>query len=73
MSESNLDHLHPAVRDIAGENDEVRLQAIRSRRWITHEPASRVLAILRETFEQPKSDRMENLLLLAESAWAKRC
>jgi hypothetical protein len=45
MSESNLDHLHPAVRDIAGANDEVRLQAIRSKRWITHEPAAQVLAI----------------------------
>ena len=71
MSESNLDHLHPAIRDIAGASDEVRLQAIRSKRWITHEPASRVLAILRETLEQPKSDRMENLLLLAESGMGK--
>jgi hypothetical protein len=71
MSETNLAHLHPAVRDIALADDEVRLQAIRAKRWVTHDPASRVLACLSETFEQPRSDRMENLLLLAESGMGK--
>jgi hypothetical protein len=71
MSDTNLAHLHPAVRDIALAGDDVRLQAIRTKRWVTHDPASRVLACLAETFEQPQSDRMENLLLIAESGMGK--
>jgi hypothetical protein len=71
MSDTSLAHLHPGVRDIALAENEVRLEAIRSKRWITHDPASRVLACLAETFEQPKSDRMENLLLIAESGMGK--
>lgn len=66
MNDINLAHLHPAIRNIALADDEARLQAIRSKRWVTHDPASRVLACLTEAFEQPRSDRMENLLLVAE-------
>jgi hypothetical protein len=71
MSDANFAHLHPAVRDIALADNDVRLQAIRSKRWVTHDPASRMLACLTETFEQPQSDRMENLLLIAGSGMGK--
>lgn len=71
MSDINLAHLHPAIREMALADNDVRLQAIRLKRWVTHDPASRVLACLTETFEQPKSDRMENLLLIAESGMGK--
>ena len=66
-----LTHLHPAVRDLARADDVTRLQAIRSKRWIAHPPALRVLAYLEESLSQPKGDRMENILLLAESGMGK--
>lgn len=71
MSDINLGHLHPAVRDLALADNDIRLQAIRLKRWVTHDPASRVLASLTEAFEQPQGDRMENLLLIAESGMGK--
>ena len=52
-------------------DDAIRLQAIRAKRWITHHPAARVLAMLQEAFDQPAGDRMENLLLIAESGMGK--
>lgn len=67
----DLKHLHPAVREAAQADDATRLEAIRSKRWITHAPAARVLATLEEAFSQPRGDRMENLLLLAESGMGK--
>jgi hypothetical protein len=71
VTDSSLAHLHPAVRDLATADDAVRIQAIRSKRWITHDPAARVLASLKESLDQPTSDRMENLLFLAESGMGK--
>jgi type II secretory pathway predicted ATPase ExeA len=66
-----LTHLHPAIRQLALTDDAIRLQAIRAKRWITHHPASRVLASLQEVMEQPAGDRMENLLLIGESGMGK--
>jgi chromosomal replication initiation ATPase DnaA len=71
VNEISLAHLHPSVRDLALADNEVRLQAMRLKRWVTHDPASRVLASLAEAFEQPQSDRMESLLLVAESGMGK--
>ena len=71
MAEASLAHLHPGIRHIALAVDAVRLQAIRAKRWITHHPASRVLAFLQEVLDQPAGDRMENLLLIAESGMGK--
>jgi len=67
----DLTHLHPGVRQLALADDAVRLEALRSKRWITHQPAAQVLASLTEIFEQPAGDRMENLLLVAESGMGK--
>lgn len=67
----DLTHLHPGIRQIALVDDTVRLQAIRTKRWITHHPASRVLASLQEALDQTAGDRMENLLLVAESGMGK--
>jgi hypothetical protein len=71
VSEISLAHLHPGIRHIALADDAVRLQAMRSKRWITHDPALGVLAALREALDQPAGDRMENLLLIAESGMGK--
>src|SRR5260221_5698392 len=71
MAAIGLAHLHPGIRHIALADDAVRLQAIRAKRWITHHPASRILASLQEALDQPAGDRMENLLLIAESGMGK--
>jgi len=71
MTADDLVHLHPGVRRVAMADDAARLEAMRSRRWITHHPAARVLAHLQEIFDQQPSDRMENILLLAESGMGK--
>lgn len=71
MTGPDLTHLHPGVRQLALADDAVRLEALRSKRWITHQPAAQVLASLTEIFEQPAGDRMENLLLVAESGMGK--
>jgi hypothetical protein len=70
-AEISLTHLHPGIRHIALADDAVRLQAMRAKRWITHPPALEVLAALREAFDQPAGDRMENLLVIAESGMGK--
>jgi hypothetical protein len=71
MTPAALSHLHPRIREVALADDVTRLQVIRSRRWVTHHPAARVLASLQEAFDQPPGDRMENILLLAESGMGK--
>jgi Bacterial TniB protein len=68
---TSLLHLHPNARTLAQADDATRLQAITSRRWITHHVAARVLERLREAFEQQPGDRMLNVLLLAESGMGK--
>lgn len=67
----DLSHLHPGIRAMAQADDGARIQAIRSRRWITHPPAQRILETLQEALDQPPGDRMENILLLAESGMGK--
>ena len=67
----DLLHLHPSVRTLARDDDAVRLQAIKSQRWITHHPAARVLDDINDLFHQEAGDRMRNLLLLAESGMGK--
>jgi len=64
-------HLHPAVRGLADEDDAARIAHIRAKRWIEHRPASVLLEMLDEVFDQPSSERMENLLILGESGMGK--
>ena len=71
MTGTDLTHLHPGARQLASADDTVRLEAIRAKRWITHQPAAQVLASLTEALEQPAGERMENLLLVAESGMGK--
>jgi len=68
---TDLTHLHPGVRQLALADDADRLEALRGKRWITHQSAVQVLASLKEALEQPAGDRMENLLLVAESGMGK--
>jgi len=64
-------HLHPAVRGLADEDDAARIAHIRAKRWIEHRPASVLLEMLDEVFDQPSSERMENLLILGDSGMGK--
>jgi len=64
-------HLHPAVQGLADEDDAARIAHIRAKRWIEHRPASVLLEMLDEVFDQPSSERMENLLILGESGMGK--
>lgn len=71
MTGTDLTHLHPGIRQLALADDAVRLESLRAKRWITHRPAAQVLAAMTEALEQPAGDRMENLLLIAESGMGK--
>jgi len=64
-------HLHPDVRQLADADDETRIACIRGKRWIEHGAAGAILRLLQETLEQPPSERMENVLLIAESGMGK--
>lgn len=64
-------HLHPDVRPLADADGETRIACIRGKRWIEHAAAGAILRLLQETLEQPPSERMENLLLIAESGMGK--
>ena len=64
-------HLHPDVRQLADADGETRIACIRGKRWIEHAAAGAILRMLQETLEQPPSERMENLLLIAESGMGK--
>ena len=64
-------HLHPAVRRFAAMDDEIRIGRVRTKRWIEHAAAAEVLESLQEVFDQPPSERMENVLVFAESGMGK--
>lgn len=71
MSETNFNHLHPEARPLAALEDESRIARIRAERWIAHAAATDILENLQETFAQPASERMENVLFIAESGMGK--
>lgn len=71
MSGAGLSHLHPDVRPLAMLDDESRIARIRAERWIAHAAATGILNSLQEVFAQPRSERMENVLLIAESGMGK--
>ncbi|MBB2162695.1 TniB family NTP-binding protein [Gluconacetobacter sacchari] len=56
---------------VAALGDEDRIAHIRAKRWIDYPHAARVLWRLEELYVQPRSDRMENLLLLGRSGMGK--
>lgn len=64
-------HLHPEARAAADLDDASRVERVRAERWIEHPAAARALTLLQETFEQPPRERMENVLLVAESGMGK--
>lgn len=69
----NLDwpHLPEDIKPIAALSAERRISHIRAKRWITHPHAERVLRRLDEIYAQPRSDRMENMLLIGLSGMGK--
>jgi hypothetical protein len=68
---ASYEHLHPDVRQLADADDETRIASIRGKRWIEHGAAGAILSILQGTLDQPPSERMENVLLIAESGMGK--
>ena len=64
-------HLHPEALAAADLDDASRVERVRVERWIEHPAAARALALLQEAFEQPPLERMENVLLIAESGMGK--
>jgi hypothetical protein len=71
MNGTDVSHLHPDVRPLAMLDDESRIARIRAERWIAHATAIGILESLQEAFAQPRSERMENVLLIAESGMGK--
>jgi hypothetical protein len=71
MSGAAYTHLHPEMREIADLPDEQRIARVRAERWISNPVAVAVLDLLQEVKEQPRRERMENLLLVAESGMGK--
>lgn len=71
MSGEGYRHLHPEVRALAELPDEQRIAAVLAERWIANPAATRVLQALQEALDQPRRDRMENLLVVAESGMGK--
>lgn len=70
MSEE-FGHLHPEARRFAPLDDETRIARVLAKCWIEHAEASSVLEALQEVFDQPRSERMENILLFGESGMGK--
>ena len=64
-------HLHSRARRVAEEDDASRVEWIRKPLWIEHPAATRIQNRIQEIFNQPKSDRMENILFIAESGLGK--
>ena len=64
-------HLHPSAAALVDQDDAIRIEAIRQKRWIAHAPACRVLDVLEHLFAQPRGDRMEGLLLTGGSGMGK--
>jgi hypothetical protein len=50
---------------------ETRIARLHAERWIAHTAATQILETLQEAFTQRRSERMENVLLIAESGMGK--
>ena len=68
---TRFSHLPQDVRPIAALDTDARIAHIRSERWVHHAVADRILGYLIEAHDQPRRDRMENVLLLGESGMGK--
>lgn len=71
MSDSDFNHLHPEARLIAVLADEERIERIGQPRWVEYPAASKVSNRIDDLLTQPRSDRMENLLVTARSGAGK--
>ena len=64
-------HLPEDVRPLATLDSEQRIAHIRAKRWVDYPHAARTLRRLEEIYVQPRSERMENLLLIGQSGMGK--
>lgn len=71
MSDPQWAHLPTDVRPVAALGNDRRIEHIRAKRWVDYPQAAKVLRRLEEVHVQPRSERMENLLLLGRSGMGK--
>lgn len=71
MCQGQWPHLPEDVRPLAALGNEDRIRHIRAKRWVDYPQADRVLRCLDEIYVQPRSERMENMLLIGQSGMGK--
>lgn len=71
MVQAEFAHLPKDLRPIAALDAEARIAHIRSERWVQNPTADRLLGYLYEALDQPRRERMENVLLVGESGMGK--
>ena len=71
MCQGQWSHLPEDVRPLAALGNEDRIRHIRAKRWVDYPQADRVLRRLDEIYVQPRSERMENMLLIGQSGMGK--
>ncbi len=71
MPAAEFAHLPKDLRPVAALNAEQRIAHIRAERWVQHPTADRILSYLHEALDQPRRERMENVLLVGESGMGK--
>src|SRR5579859_375667 len=64
-------HLVPSAINLLNRIDSDRVMAIREERWITYPRAARILEVLDELLERPRTTRMPSMAIYADSGMGK--
>lgn len=62
-----LDHLLPTTRQIAAQDDAVRLEYLHSQRWVSYERAEQILERMDDLLKHPTVPRMPGMLVVGRS------
>ena len=62
-----MDHLHPAIRALLAQTDEIRINHIRSDHWVGYNRAKTVLEKMENLLSHPRINRMPGVLLVGGS------
>jgi len=63
---TNLDHIHPEFRHIAGLSNEDRISFVKDPRWIGYTHANDIIDLMLDLMRAPKKARMDNLLIIGD-------